>query len=241
MLGELFWVFLYLGVYLFDSPTPWAVQSRFLALLNAWIVSVASTALIIVGGSKYFDYNFHLMEPILAGYIKSLNVFFGSYLVVDLIFNLFAICRGRDKWTSASTSNVIHHVVGLICMYEFVETGKFQFNSLFYTFSEISSIFLHVAWLTSDKSGIDWCCDTRGLYFACGVTTYILFFIARILGSILLWTLYVIPNFHLFMQEPMILRILCVGGNGTLTILNVYWFWLLTKMLLRKLKQHKEE
>lgn len=207
----------------------WSIASRAFSTIHAIVMVVTVSHLISdFGIAALWKYNFYLRHPDGMETILNLNAFMMAYLITDVSFliahrlQLPANVRTDDNFVFA----VIHHLIGAISMLQFIETGQVHFNSLYYSFTEISTITLNVAWLAV-KLGWDQHPELRKIYEVAGFTTWLLFLFVRIIGSVALIThLYV--NLNSILQLSWANYFFAFGANSIVIGLNFYWFYKLT-------------
>ena len=189
-----------------------------------------------------WNYNFHIFYTSGVKQFSSMNAFMQAYLIVDALFNIIEgfLCEEDAHKKEARRLNITHHLVGAASMYAFIIFEEAQFNSLYFSMTEISTIPLHLGWSIrelklNDKRYF------KHLYVFFGAMTWTLFLCVRIVGAIFLW-IYFITNIQSIMRMHLGAAIvLGIGGNLALTFLNVTWFMKLTNMLLDGLKGKKKD
>lgn len=227
----------------------WGILSRVFSTIHAIVMTVTVIYLVIKYGiTSIWDYNFYLLHPEGALTCINLNAFMLAYLSVDVVFLIIHYVK-LSPGTKVPDDNfffaVTHHIVGALSMLQFIQSNQVQFNSLYFSLTEVSTISLNVAWL-SIKLGWDkpekkkdetnstqrWPPNVdpqklHTIYKAAGYTTFLLFFLVRILGSFFLIA-YVYINVHRILAFPFYRSIFGFVGNGIVVGLNYYWFYKLS-------------
>lgn len=215
----------------------WPFISRLLSIYNA--ATISGTAIFVVylnGLADLYDFFFQPQSELIQSLITDMLKFFRAYLFVDLSFFLLAIVQGKNPKERGRLMNIVHHFVGLISMQAFLVADTYYTNSLFYAFTEISTVPLHLAWMVSPNNPNLQNTEIYSVFMMVfGVIAYVLFFLTRILGSIWLWTFYIIPNYQNALEIVWWQQVFLLGGNGVLTFLNWYWFRKMTLLLMAKL------
>jgi hypothetical protein len=191
---------------------------------------------------RIWNYNFHIFYTSGVKQFASMNAFMQAYLMVDATFNILEsfLSEEDDHKREARRLNVTHHLIGAICMYAFIIFQEVQFNSLYFSMTEVSTIPLHLGWAIRELR-LNEKRYFKHLYIFFGVLAWTLFLCVRIIGSIFLW-IYIITNIQSIMHMHLVVGIMGgIGGNLALTILNVTWFIKLTNMLLDGLKSKKKD
>lgn len=195
----------------------WNFTTRVLSTAHATIVVYRCICLYLdYGLYPLTDYGFHILHPEGMKLVITINAIMMTYLTIDASFMLW---KRTEKKMHLS---VIHHVIGALSMYQFLLIEKLQFNSLYFAFTEISTIPLNLCWmmikLNLDKDG-----QYKILFLQMAIATIISYFIIRILGSVYLMFL-LLSNLDQLLYLPLTPQLFLLFGNTAVTALNLVWF-----------------
>ena len=229
------YLFLYFTVVIYhEKGYLWPFASRFLAMCHALgNVYMATKIIYVYGLENPWEYNFYFHYPEAVDIFNNMNGFMGGYLIADALV-LFIHNKIHPKNVDNDYMTIIHHIVGASSMAAFIWTGKLQFNSLYYSLTELSTIPLHISWamlhLNIHKNP-----SCKNAFTFCSLSAAILFLILRIIGSFFV-CMYLIQNYESIIMLPLICQIYAFVGNGIITILNFIWFTRIVRMGLRTMR-----
>lgn len=207
-----------------DPVERWKSMTRSISVLHAIIVSIGSLTVVFYGSDNaeiLTNYYGHLKYPYLIDRVHEINAIMFGYLVVDGI-HLIAV-RIEPFWHLTA----LHHFVGAASMIMFMNNDGYLFNSLFFSMTELSTIFLHLTWFGL-KNGI------AILAIVSVLVTWLLFIGLRVTGGSFILVLYIL-NYDHFKTESWPVFIFGIGGNTILLIMNFYWYVKITQSIFERL------
>lgn len=204
----------------FEFAHNWKRFTRTMSTVHAIVVSSLALRMIWVYGNALQNWDFCEVYPTGCEEAFTIYKIMLAYLLNDALY-LYLNQVERDYLLTLA-----HHLVGGASMYMFIVTERVHYNGIYYALTELSTIPLNIAWFLIHRKGSTTESGKFVIMFF-GFLTLINFLFVRIIGSFYqLVYLFRIRNHILHLMPPWGV-IFAIGGNGTLTILNFYWFWLL--------------
>jgi len=214
----------------------WGIVARAFSTIHAVVMTSTVVYLCVKYGLlTLWDYDFYRLHPEGMKTILNLNAFMLAYLTVDVVFLVIHYLKQPIQSRDGNFFPAIcHHIIGAICMIQFIRTNQVHFKSLYYSFTEISTITLNIVWFAIkmgwDKSPKEDSREKRAgqtIYKVAGYTTFVLFFVVRVLGSLLLiYHIYV--NIYSILKLSYLNYFFAFVGNSLIVGLNYYWFYKLS-------------
>ena len=197
--------FLY-SLYLFNKKS-WDINTRIISTVNA----LQCTYMVVTNMSTNY-YGFLYQGN---NYVINSLFCFAAYLFVDGIFYLPEVIAHP---TIPGITSLLHHFIGGIGIYLMADMRVGLGLGLYFAGTEISTPLLNLSWYTY-KYNPD---DKTPLFLF-----YLSFFMARIL-TIPILIHYIYFNMTELNQLDWVPFIMGYGGSGTLMILNILWFAMLS-------------
>eukprot|EP00762_Andalucia_godoyi_P007136 ANDGO_01874.mRNA.1 Transmembrane protein 56 homolog B len=154
-----------------------------------------------------------------------------SYLAVDAL----VISTNLSAFSSVKATLIHHATAGLLFPFCTFGIQAAQFYGLVFTITEVSTPFVNLRWQLYTVGR-----DKTQLYLGNGVALVVVFFVVRIV-------MYPFIVYHLASNTPAIVHELGIGvalaywlGTAVGGLLNHYWFYLLAKGLLKKIREAKK-
>lgn len=200
-------------------------NNRGFSTFHAFIVAVASVYILLV--SDFFDEG---SQTELITYRTSTlsNTILGislGYFMSDLAMILwnFPALGGMEY--------VLHHGLSLFSLFQSLVSGQAHFYILMILFTESTTPFVNLRWYL-DVAG-----KKKSYLYTCnGVAMFLGWLVARIL-------LFVFFFYHMFIHFDQVKEVYPLGFYSLLTIppvltmMNVFWFWKITKGLIKTLSK----
>tara|TARA_R110002072_G_scaffold45565_6_gene126954 strand:+ start:9313 stop:10065 length:753 start_codon:yes stop_codon:yes gene_type:complete len=215
----------------------WRYINRIFALLHATGCVIYTIRIINRFGLFelwQWDFYYSNREGIIE--VAKLNAFMQAYLLVDATFNIFELIRTRFFNTRYQIVPIdwmmfIHHIVGASSMMAFIVTERLQFNSVYYAFTELSTIPLHLGWfihnLNYQNTPV-----FKQIFITLSILIVVTFFMLRNLGSFIVMY-YIYENYYKIRAMNWIVQSFIFYGNTAITILNFVWFYKIIKMAMK--------
>jgi hypothetical protein len=228
------WITLYTMLYYLFGRKHWDTVSRCIAIIHA-IGNVILSSIIIqtYGISTILEYDVFLIYPSIVSETIFINQFMGYYLKTDLIFYCIHTINYGKIYDHGFIMMCCHHIIGFISMQAFIDTKMFQCMSIYYSFTEISTIGVNISWIIykhTKRTHKYW----GKILTISSMITMLLFFSVRILGSFFIWR-FILFNLDSILYIPYTIQGFIFLGNGALLVLNVIWFSKMVEIALKTL------
>jgi len=201
----------------------WNTYTRAMSTLHSIIIiSVSFYIIYLFKDNPYelLNLEFPNKHPNEIIYIEYTNIFMLFYLLVDCLFLI------SEDTESNKISTLIHHLVGIAGMFCFINWNNMVYNSLYYSLTELTTIFLNMSWFMI-KAKYNKGRFTLFLFGFNTIILWVMWLIIRLGGSILLFNQLYVDYFKILNLSPVPIFMIVVG-NTTVSLLNIYWFFKLT-------------
>lgn len=194
----------------------WRFVTRMFSTLNALIMTFGCLYVFYRSGTDVFKWDYLQTNPDMAENVYALNFILCSYLIIDafyLMTNITVFDEGEA---------ILHHVIGTVGMFLFVYRQRLAFNSIYFMFTEATTIFLNVGWFVLHSETKSTAFKAIG-YFAYAILA-ILWTIIRIGGSAISICLGVLHIDIMFLELGISGAIQFWVLNGIMLTLNIFWY-----------------
>lgn len=211
----------------------WNISTRILSTIHALGCVILSLNYTQLYYPDFFLFYFNQINKDAETHMFVMCAWIISYFFIDSVFMYSE--NTEDNYMMW----IIHHTVGALGMFCFAYYKCIAYNAIYYAITEITTIFINISWLLI-KTNSNQNCIGRFLLNVFGGISWVLWLIIRVLGIFYLMYLTYI-NYYLIIRQSPLAIFMVFTANTIMCIMNLIWFYKLTRVVFGMKSKEKIE